>query len=262
MSLPIWTPDALRSECRSYRGDIWRFVESQSKISTNKLAAPPDDQTHLEQLIETTKPILSGTLEALHPLFRTPFRYDPVRPGSRFRLFSDHNGVFYASERLETAAAEMAFYKLLFIAESPQMRFPQSFEFTAFSVNILTDSSLDLTEPNLSRDEAFWTNLKNYEYCQALAVQARLADIHTIRYWSVRTKAEKTEANIAVLNPVAFTERNPNKTQTWQLTFDSTANAEWYAETTRKLVKFPFSQFTSDTRLAEISSNRVDILAF
>ena len=43
-------------------------------------------------------------------------------------------GVFYASETPQTAVAEMAFYRLLFFAESPDTPWPANpAEYTAFS---------------------------------------------------------------------------------------------------------------------------------
>ncbi|MDO9306326.1 MAG: RES domain-containing protein, partial [Mesorhizobium sp.] len=37
MSLPIWTPAALRSEARPLEGRCWRLVEAQHRVSTMKL---------------------------------------------------------------------------------------------------------------------------------------------------------------------------------------------------------------------------------
>ncbi|WP_234002599.1 hypothetical protein [Sphingopyxis sp. MG] len=43
---------------RAYRGKLWRIVEAQHRISTNRLAAGADDQALLEQLVEEVKPTL------------------------------------------------------------------------------------------------------------------------------------------------------------------------------------------------------------
>ncbi len=83
----------------------------------------------------------------LDVLLATPFRYDaPYPTGSRFRRAGRTAGVFYAAERPETAVAEMAFYRLLFFAESPATPRPDGVaEFTAFAARIATPRALDLT---------------------------------------------------------------------------------------------------------------------
>ena len=48
----MWTPTALASEARDYLGKVWRLVEAQHRISTNRLAGSLDDQARLEALAE------------------------------------------------------------------------------------------------------------------------------------------------------------------------------------------------------------------
>ncbi len=68
-----------------------------------------------ERLIEETKPEIPDERRHLDYLLATPFRYGPVYPhGSRFRRAGKTSGVFYAAEKVETAVAELAFYRLLF----------------------------------------------------------------------------------------------------------------------------------------------------
>jgi len=52
----MWTPPALASEARPWSGDVWRVVESQSKIATLKLVDTLDEQAVLEAELEGTKP--------------------------------------------------------------------------------------------------------------------------------------------------------------------------------------------------------------
>ncbi|MBU7008991.1 hypothetical protein Ga0451573_003974, partial [Peptococcaceae bacterium DYL19] len=58
MYLPIWTPDALRSEARDRHGACWRLVEAQHRVSTMKLVDTLDEQALLEDEIEATTPPL------------------------------------------------------------------------------------------------------------------------------------------------------------------------------------------------------------
>ena len=121
MSSNTSTPAALSSDAHSLAGTCWRLVEAQHHVSTLKLVDSVDEQELLEDLIEATKPPVPPECRDLHYLLSTPFRYGTVYPtGSRFRRAGLTEGVFYASEKPETAVAEMAFYRLLFFAEIAQ----------------------------------------------------------------------------------------------------------------------------------------------
>jgi hypothetical protein len=118
-------PDALSSDARASNGTCWRMVEAQHHVSTLKLVDSVDGQELLEDLIEVSKPPLPPECRDLHYLLSTPFRYGAVYPnGSRFRRAGMTEGVFYASESSHTAVAEIAFYRLLFFAESPDTPWP------------------------------------------------------------------------------------------------------------------------------------------
>src|SRR5690606_29412919 len=188
MSLPIWTPAALSSEARIISGSFWRLVEAQYQVSTMKLVETVDEQTLLESLLEETKPAFPPECAGLDYLLATPFRYGSVYlHGSRFRRAGRTPGVYYAAENVDTALAEMAFYRLLFYAESPATPLPaNASDYTAFSARIATERAIDLTLPPLAKDEAAWTDPVDYTACQALADTARAGDIEVILYRSVR----------------------------------------------------------------------------
>ena len=77
MSLPIWTPDALRFEAQPFAGTAWRLVEAQHRVSTLKLVDNLAEQAALEAILEDTKPALPEECRALDYLLATPFRYRP-----------------------------------------------------------------------------------------------------------------------------------------------------------------------------------------
>src|SRR5579875_3590750 len=114
----MWTPSALPSELRAYAGRLWRIVEAQHRISTNRLVASLGDQARLEELVDAVKPSLPPAAEGLPYLLATPFRYG-YRVGSRFRAPSVRPGILYASEKEDTALAETAYRRLLFFSRSP-----------------------------------------------------------------------------------------------------------------------------------------------
>ena len=165
----MWTPAALSSEARPYGGDLWRVVEAQHRAATMRIVDTLEEQAVLEALIEEAKPPLPPAAEGLHYLLAAPFRYRPYPAGSRFRRAGLTPGVFYASETVETALAELAFRRLLFLAKSPEMAAPaRPVEHTAFRIACRAERALDLTAPPLDRDRAAWEHVSDYPPCQDL----------------------------------------------------------------------------------------------
>ena len=141
MSSTISTRDELSSNRKKASGRCWRVVEAQNQISTTKLTDTSAEQHALELLIEETKPPVPAESRHLNFLLSTPFRYGAAYPrGSRFRRAGFTPGVFYASERVETAIAELCFFRLLFFSESPDTKWPANAgEYTAFATKYATD---------------------------------------------------------------------------------------------------------------------------
>ena len=103
--------DALKSLRRS-RALLWRGVEAQHRISTMKLVDSVADQDLLEKMLEASKPPMPRDAQGMHYLLATPFRYASPWP-SRFRAPGDP-GVWYGAERLETACAEVGYWRWRF----------------------------------------------------------------------------------------------------------------------------------------------------
>lgn len=248
MSLPILTPDALRSEARPFQGRAWRFVEAQHRVSTLKLVDSLAEQAALEDILEETKPPVPEECRHLDYLLSTPFRYRPYPKGSRFRRAGLTPGVWYGAERPDTAAAEMVFYRFLFYAESPDTPFPDdAAEYTAFSVELATPVCLDLTSGELVTGHPFWSQLTDYAPCQQLAETAREIGAEVIRYASVRDP--DNGANLAVLTCRAFAAPQPVDRQTWRIRVGQ-SGAQAIREHPRIGLEFGRDTFAPDPRLA------------
>jgi hypothetical protein len=253
MSSPIWTRVALSSEFRRYEGPCWRLVEAQHHVSTLKLTDTLAEQALLEDLIEETKPAIPPECRDLDFLLATPFRYGAVYPhGSRFRRAGRTPGVYYAAETTATAVAEMAFYRLLFFAESPDTPWPDgAAEYTAFAAQVVTVRALDLTAEPFSADQAIWTDRMDYSACQAFADAARTAEAQAIRYASVRDPAKGM--NLALLTCAAFVRTFPPETQirarqTWRIRLSRTG-AQALCESPKQALEFPRDVFADDPRI-------------
>jgi len=211
----MWTPTALASEFRRYRRTVWRVVEAQHRISTNRLADNLKDQSRLEELAEEAKPDLPKAAQGLHYLLGSPFRYGH-RIASRFRKADQRPGMFYASEQEATAIAETAYWRLRFFARSPEfVPGNTTSEHLSFTVAISSSRTLDLTKAPFDERADDWMQSDDYGACQELASTAREASAQLIRSISVRDPDGR--CNVALLDPAVFAAREPTLGQTWHL---------------------------------------------
>ena len=247
MSSSTWTPDALSSRAEVFAVRCWRIVEAQHQASTMKVTDTPEEQDVIEQIIEATKPAIPSGCEGLDFLLMTPFRYSATNPkGSRFRRPYAPLGVFYASEFADTSIAEMAFYRLLFYAESPATPYPRNpGEYTGFAVEIAGDRALNLTVDPFANDGQLY-HLVDYAHAQDFADQAREASITAIQYRSVRDP--KRGSNFAVLSPAAFAKPGPLSRQSWKLHVDANG-VRAVCESPRGSIAFDRTAFSADPRL-------------
>mgnify|MGYP001058378308 CR=1 FL=1 len=214
----MWTSIALASEHRPYSGTVWRLVEAQHRISTNRLSANLAEQEELELLAEAVKPDLPDNARHLDYLLASPFRYGH-RQESRFRRANERPGIFYASETEATAIAEAAYWRLRFFARSPGFGAPRTTsEHSSFSVRVASERALDLTRPPFSREAAAWRDPDEYTACQDLAVLARTVRTQIIRTVSARDADHR--CNIVILDPAAFARNAPAPGRTWHLRFE------------------------------------------
>jgi hypothetical protein len=214
----MWTPTALASEFRAYAKTVWRVVEAQHRISTNRLTDDMVQQARLEELAEAAKPVLPKAARGRHYLLASPFRYGHKLP-SRFRRADERPGIFYASEHEATAIAETAYWRLRFFARSPGAMPPvTTTEHLSFTVPVKVTKAIDLTRPPFDAYAAKWRDPDDYSACQALATVAREAGAQLIRSLSARDVVAR--ANIALLDPAGFAAQNPSFRQTWHFRFE------------------------------------------
>lgn len=255
MSLTISTREELSSNSRRASGRSWRLVEAQHRVSTIKLTDTAAEQILLENLIEGTKPNIPSECQHLNFLLSTPFRYGaPYPKGSRFRKAGRTLCVFYASENVDTAIAELCFHRLLFFAESPDTKWPSDAgEFTAFAVEYATPQAIDLTRAPLDDRADKWMHLTRYDECQELAELARNAGVEIIKYASARDPRQKL--NVALLTCRAFARAEPTDRQTWRILFGSNG-ARALCEMPREMIDFDRVAFHRDPRIAAMHWDR------
>ncbi len=126
-------------------GLLWRVVEDQSKNATMQLVDTLDEQARLEQLLDGSKPPYPQNAPENY-LLATPFRYPPLKWGSRFGAKTEIS-IFYGSLTHETALAELAFYRFVFLdgigGPLPNPKIMATYDL--FSARYQFDPGLDLT---------------------------------------------------------------------------------------------------------------------
>ncbi len=214
MSFNTWTPVAVSSEARPWAGAVWRMVEAQHIASTMKIVDNDDEQDLLETLLEGSKPAQPTSAVPLDYLLATPFRYNPLRGGSRFRALTDP-GVFYGAESVRTAGAELGFWRWKFLKDAVDLEKLEPVAHTAFAVEVST-RVVDLRQPPFSADASRWLHPTDYSATQAFAQVARDATVGGIQYQSVRDPHPAW--CLAMLTPLAFSKPKPRAAmQTWWL---------------------------------------------
>ena len=68
----------------NYKTSVYRIVETQEYAATMNLVDDLEEQELLEQLLDEVKPPYKKGTQKLHYLISTPFRYPPLKYGSRF----------------------------------------------------------------------------------------------------------------------------------------------------------------------------------
>ena len=210
----MWTPTALASEFRRYRRTVWRVVEAQHRISTNRLTSDLSEQERLEELADDVKPDLPKSAHGLHYLLASPFRYGHT-VASRFRRANERPGIFYASDAESTAITETAYWRLKFYSRSPGfVPGNRTSEHLSFSVPISVMRLADTTRPPLDADVGFWLDPDDYSHCQELAASVREANGQAIRARSVR---DPDGINLTLLDPAGFAKSEPDHGRGWHL---------------------------------------------
>ena len=192
-------------------GTLWRVVEGQHVIATRNLVDSTEEHDLLERMIDTAKPAARTEPEfaGFHYLLTTPFRYPPLRHGSRFATRHERS-IFYGSVELRAAFAETAYYRLVFLEGTKADLGPIETDLSAFKIGYRTRKGMDLT----SRKAVSAPD--RYDASQKLGAQMRAAGVEAFRYASARDAEGR--ANVGLFKPRAFTAKRPGTMQVWKAT--------------------------------------------
>ena len=211
MSSSIWTRCAGDSELRPLHVSPWRVIEAQHQVSTRKLVDSADEQALLEEMIDRVKPpdVTGGRL---HYLLFTPFRYPPLRHGSRFGGRHER-GIWYGSVERRSAFAEVAYYRLLFLEGTRALLGTVTTALTAFTARVRTERGIDLVVSPFDEYKHAIASPTSYASSQSLGAAMREAGVEAFRYPSARDR--EGGINVGVFAASVFGNTKPKSIETW-----------------------------------------------
>lgn len=224
-------------------GTVLRLVESQEQVATNQLVRSLDRQALLEAMLEATKPRLRKGTEALHYLLATPFRYPPLKHGSRFGTRSEPS-LFYGSLETRTVLAEAAYYRFVFwfgMATPPLAKIDT--QHTLFAAAYRTARGLRLQAPPFAAHRAAINSPSAYRASQALGSEMRAAGIEAFEFVSARDAAGGI--NLALFTPNALASETPLSQEPWLCELTAEA-VSFRASHSKAVLNFPYAMFLVD----------------
>lgn len=229
-------------------GKFWRMVETQQVSATRAITDSIDEHDVLEAMLDENKPANHPKAVAarLPYLLSTPFRYPPLRHGSRFG--SRHEpSMLYASSNETTLLWELAFYKLIFwfdqtvlpdrVAYVPHTSFQ-------FSVNAM---GLQLDCPPFDHYRKLLTDPLNYASTQAVGKTIRERGVGLFTFSSARDPNQDT--NLAVIDPMVLKGKTPTNLITWLCEFGASGVKFRKDHSHGEVCEFPLSAFLIENKL-------------
>ncbi|MBN9286891.1 MAG: hypothetical protein BGO43_04950 [Gammaproteobacteria bacterium 39-13] len=195
----------------------WRIVEDQSKSTTRKFVDTAKEHDLLEQLIEQSKPKIKYCgdekyFKDLHYLLSTPFRYPPLKWGSRFGTRYER-GIFYCSLNINTAMSEKAFYLMTFLHASEGNLGGKTTPYTAFKIHIESMKFVNFLVRPFSDFEEEISSKISYQFSQMLGREMREDDVQCFQYRSAR--CHEKGINVGIYTPEVLT-KNENLEESFQ----------------------------------------------
>jgi hypothetical protein len=211
--MELWQQCGLDAAVRPIGGELYRIVESQEQVATLGLVDSLDEQSLLEEMLEAAKPPLPPETRGLHYLLATPFRYPPLRHGSRYGRRHE-SALFYGSLGPNTCLAECAWYRLLFWhgMDTPPPRRIRT-RHALFQAPYAAGRALQLQHPPCERHRAMLAHPADYSATHALGTAMREAGIEAFEFPSAR--CPERGVNVALFTPSALAAARPAYTEEW-----------------------------------------------
>ena len=245
-----WAASVAEAKRFSLSGLLLRLVESQEQVATNQLVSSLDRQVVLEEMLEATKPRLRAGTERLHYLLATPFRYPPLKHGSRFGSRSERS-LFYGALETRTVLAETAYYRFLFwhgMVTPPAGKLDT--QHTLFGAAYYTDQGLRLQALPFVTHSDVLCSPSDYGASQALGRDMRAAGVEAFEFISARDP--ERGINVALFTAAALSGNDPEFQAAWlcELTGEY---VRFHAAHSQTLYTFAIGTFLVDGKLPQVA---------
>lgn len=245
----IWENCKGEQHITSIQGVLFRLVESQEEAATMQYVDTMEEQSVLESLLEKSKPSYpetASTKSKLDYLLKSPFRYPPLKWGSRFgRNFEP--SLFYGGLDIQTTLQESAYYRFIFWwsmdAEPIKERLLSTH--TLFSANYKTDKGIQLQHEPFQQYKKQLAHPRDYAYAQQLGTAMRESNVEAFEYFSARSEQG---CCVALFNQCALLSKKPKTKEQWfcELSANSVA---FKAKKSREIYRFNINDFCVDGKL-------------
>lgn len=212
--MSVWEACGGARNIEPISGTLYRLVESQEQVATLSYFDTLEEQEMLEALLETAKPPYPEQERNLHYLLKTPFRYPPLKWGSRFgRVFEP--SIFYGGKEIATTLAESAYYRLIFwySMEGEPVTASLRSEHTLFSVDYAVQRGVRLNAGSFIEHLSVLRHPVDYAPCQQLGSAMRHAGIEAFEYASARDP--QGGKCVGLYTPEALTQHEPADMRPW-----------------------------------------------
>lgn len=242
---------------RPIHGTLYRLVESQEQIATRQLLDTLEEQALLEEMLDAVKPRYPENMAHLHYLLKSPFRYPPLKWGSRFgRTFEP--SIFYGGCSVDVTLAESAYYRFIFwhSMQAPPPKPIMRSVHTLFSVDYKTQKGVQLQSAPFDQYHDVLRHPSNYSFAQSLGTVIRSQQVEVFEYCSARTtqnqdKSQDKKLNIregicvGLFTADSFCTNQPKERQQWFC--DMSADGIIFkAVESSELIRLPLAQFLLD----------------
>ncbi|HEX4856717.1 MAG TPA: RES family NAD+ phosphorylase [Limnobacter sp.] len=222
-----------------------RMVESQESVATNEIVDTLEEQALLEELLEQSKPRLPKATSGLHYLLAAPFRYPPLKWGSRFGSFSER-GIFYSSLETTTMLHEVAYYRFVLLdgLHTPLPK-PLKSQHTEFMVDLQTNRAVLLNDRKFGAFQMQLRHPSDYSFSQQAGAQMRALNVQAFLFHSARDPDHGI--NAGVFDPACFTGQEPRGGKEWFCQLESSTEViHFYCPSTRQSEKFEASLYRAN----------------
>jgi hypothetical protein len=212
--MSLWQQCQGEQNIKPIQGVLLRLVESQEQIATLGYVDTLEEQALLESLLDDTKPSYPTHCQHLHYLLKTPFRYPPLKWGSRFGQVHEP-GIFYGGSSVHVTLAEAAYYRLVFwdsmTGQPPKPQIQTAH--TMFSVPYQTGLGISLQHPPFDSVISNITDRCHYQHTQQLGKDMRNAGVEAFEYPSARDP--NGQLCVALFSAKALASNQPADLSAW-----------------------------------------------